>query len=467
MTRDLRLKIEHVPPGAIRRGNRALRRHDEAAIGRLMRSVERFGMVAPLIVDAELALIDGHGLLEAAQRLGFEDVPVVRLAHLSEADRRVLSMTLNKLAEDAQWDEDALRIEFETILELDPEIDLTLSGFELPQIDTIMFGADADDAADPDDALPDEDGQHVVSRAGDLWRIGDHRLICGDARDGAVMARLLDGETARVVITDPPWNVPITGHVGNSGATQHAEFAMASGEMSDEEFARFLAEVMAPMAEALCPSGLMFVFIDWRSAGLVLETGRALDLSLENLIVWNKTNAGMGSLYRSKHELVPLFKKPGGPHVNNVQLGSNGRYRTNVWDYAGSNTFGADRMERLRAHPTTKPSRMLSDALLDVTERGDVVLDSFCGSGSILIAAERVDRRARAIEIDPVYVDRALRRFEARFGVEAVLAETGQRFSEVAGARHAEPSVASTPEDLSPLRSIRKRTRPRTAVAAQ
>lgn len=465
MSFECPLEIEHVSIGVIRTGNRQLRRHDDAKLRKLMRSIEQFGFVRPLVLDRHNRLIDGHAILEAAQRLGFETVPATRLEHLSDQDARLLKITLNRLQELADWDEEALKIEFETLIDLDPEVDLTLTGFELPEIDVVMLGAESDDQAEEDETDDIEPGP-PVSCLGDLWQIGSHRLICGDARDPETLAQVLNGARAQAVLSDPPWNVPISGHVGNSGRTQHPEFTMASGEMSEEAFEAFLRDVMANMTDALIEGGLMYLFIDWRHVEMLLRIGGSLGLSLENLIVWNKTNAGMGSFYRSQHELIPLFKKPGASHINNVQLGSHGRYRSNVWTYAGSNSFGAGRMERLEAHPTTKPAHMLAEALLDCTRRGDVVLDSFCGSGSILIAAERVGRIACAGELDPIYVDRALRRFERCFGIEAIHVETGLSFEELAEQRsEAEPAtlVASSVRPKPRVRQRQRGARPSAA----
>ena len=264
--------------------------------------------------------------------------------------------------------------------------------------------------------------------------------------------------------SDPPRNVPIDGHVGNSGKVQHSEFVEASGEMTHQEFADFLTSVLSQMEAAARDGALLYCFIDWRSVELVLQLGRELGLGLINICVWNKSHAGMGSLYRSKHELVCVFKKGNAPHINNVQLGANGRYRTNVWDYAGANSFGEDRMEQLTAHPTAKPVAMIADAILDVTKRGDIVLDPFGGSGTTRLAAQKTGRVARCIELDPHYVDVAIRRFEKQFGISAIHAGTGLSFEALSVQRQAE--ARSSIEGKAAARAVRKRQRPSTSVAS-
>lgn len=432
-------KLEHWPIENLRLPINQARTHLPDQIEKIKNSIQAFGFLGALLITGEGEIIAGVARLKAAKQLGFDELPVLVADHLSEAQIIAYRLADNKLAELSSWDKDVLRIEFEAILEMDIDFDLEVTGFDTATIDFTLEGSQPEED-DPDDILPEEIALEPVSALGDLWLIGDHRLLCGDAKSPSDYLRLLAGLYPTIVITDPPWNVSITGHVGNSGKTQHREFVEASGEMTDREFAYFLDVVVQQMANNVVKGGLIFCFIDWRGLEKMLAAGRKARLELLNVIVWAKQNAGMGSLYRSKHELVCLFKKPGTSHQNNIQLGATGRYRTNVWEYAGANSFGQGRMEQLRAHPTAKPVVMIADAIKDVTKRGDVVLDPFCGSGTTLLAAERTGRIARCMELDPIYVDTAIRRFEERFGVEAVHQGTGLTFSELAKQRAAEVS---------------------------
>ncbi len=308
------------------------------------------------------------------------------------------------------------------------------------EIDLIL--GEADDAKDParapEDAIPPLPLGRAASEPGDLWLLGSHRLLCGDSRDGAAYDRLMEGARAQLVIADPPYNVKIDGHVGGSGRIRHRDFAMASGELSEAAFAAFLRKVFEEIARASTDGSLHFHFMDWRHMGEMLTAGHSAYAELKNLVVWCKTNGGMGSLYRSQHELIFVWKSGRAPHINNVELGRHGRNRSNVWTYPGVNAFKAGRLEELAAHPTVKPAALIADAIKDCSNRGDIVLDPFCGSGTILIAAERTGRRARALEIDPAYVDVAIRRWQAYAGREAALAATGETFEDVGSRRAAE-----------------------------
>lgn len=408
------------------------RTHKAAGIAKIADSIAQFGFVVPILVDGAGVIIAGHGRFEAAKRLGLANVPVVVVDHLSDAEVRALRIADNRLAELSDWNEDALRLEFEDLAELqmlgDLDFDLTITGFETPQIDLIIGGGDAPIDEGETVETPESDAP-VITRTGDIWALGSHRLLCGTAHDPAGLAMLLDGAEVRMVFTDPPYNVPVNGHVRSGGAAAHREFAMASGEMSGAEFRRFLDTTFAAMTKPLVPGGIAMVCMDWRHIEELIACGKAAGLDLLNLCVWNKTNGGMGSLYRSKHELVAIFRKPGAPHVNNVELGKHGRNRTNVWDYAGVNSFGASREKDLVDHPTVKPTALVADAILDVTHRGDVVLDLFGGSGATLLAAEKTGRTARLVEIDPAYVDVTIRRWQEATGEEATLVATGETFA--------------------------------------
>ncbi len=371
-----------------------------------------------------------NGRVAAAKLLGLPEVPTIRLDHMSEAQLRAYVIADNKLAENAGWDQDLLRIEFEYLAELEIDFDLTITGFETAEIDVLLEGADAqgweaiDEIPEPNRTGP------AVTRVGDVWTLGPHRLLCGDARDYQCFERLLGSEQADVIFIDPPYNVPINGHVCGSGQVKHREFAMATGEMSSTDFASFLELCLLNLAQFSKDGSIHFVFIDWRHMTELMQAGEVAYSELKNLCVWNKDNGGMGSLYRSKHELVFVFKSGSAPHTNNVELGRFGRYRTNVWDYPGANSLSKGRREDLAMHPTVKPVALVADAICDCSDRGGIVLDSFGGSGTTLIAAERTGRRARVIELDPAYVDLTIKRYQDLAGQAVIHSETGLSFEE-------------------------------------
>ncbi len=403
---------------------RMVRKADEGQIARVTVSMQQFGFVIPLLVDKQDHIIDGHIRWEAARRMGLTEIPCLVVDHLSDTELKALKITLNRTAETGVWDFDALQLD---LIELQAEdFTLEVTGFTTPEIDGLITEEEPpperEEVQAPDPrALP-------VTRLGDAWRLGSHRVVCGDARDAAAYRELMGEERAQLVLTDEPYNVPVVGHV-TSG--HHREFAMAAGEMSETEFEAFNAGWMAACHAYLRDGGLFGTFIDWRSIELVIRVGRSLDLALLNVIVWAKTNGGMGSLWRSQHELLPMFKKGDQPHINNVELGRHGRYRSNLWTYPGANIAGSDANTRLADHPTPKPVAMLEDALRDITHAKDIVLDPFLGSGSTLMAAETTGRRCRGIEFDPLYVDLIVQRWESLTGKIAMLEETGQTFDEV------------------------------------
>jgi DNA modification methylase len=345
-------------------------------------------------------------------------VPAIILEHLTEPQKRALMLADNKIALNASWDMEVLGSELAELSSMDLEFDLELTGFEIAEVDMIIDDAE-NRGAEPVESMPvPNQGAPVITQRGDLWLLGQHRILCADARNAEDFATLLGDCQADMVFTDPPYNVPIAGHVSGKGKARHREFAEASGEMSPSEFTAFLDEVLSNTSRSCRDGAISFVCMDWRHMGELLDAGnRAFDAYL-NLCVWAKTNGGMGSLYRSQHELVFVFRAGKTQHRNNVQLGRFGRNRTNVWSYAGVNTFREGRMEELTAHPTAKPVAMVRDAILDVSKRGDVVLDPFLGGGATLMAAEQSGRLAYAMDIDPAYIDVALRRWRTETGEE-------------------------------------------------
>ena len=412
--------------GDVRPNTRNARTHTKEQIRKIAASIEQFGFTNPVLIDGTRRVVAGHGRLEAAKLLGISRIPTIRLDHLSDAQIRTYVIADNRLAELAGWDEDLLALELQGLSELELDFDLEITGFETAEIDLLIESLDSENETEAEDEpLAVDFAAPAISRLGDLWLLGDHRLLCADARDPASFERLLKGRHARMVMTDPPYNVRVDGHVCGLGKVKHREFAMASGEMTEAEFVAFLKTVLGHLAGASVDGALLYVFMDWRHLFELLSAGREVGLSLENLCVWNKTNGGMGSLYRSKHELVPIFKFGRSSHCNNVALGKFGRYRSNVWDYAGVNTFRRGRGEDLSVHPTVKPTALVADAIKDCTRRGDIVLDAFLGSGTTLIAAEKTGRLGYGLEIDPHYVDTAISRWEKMTSKKAVHADTG------------------------------------------
>ena len=434
--------VEDRPLAALRPYARNARRHSAAQIKQIAASIERFGFTNPVLISDGGEIIAGHGRVEAAKLLGMKSVPTIRLSHLDETERRAYVIADNKLALNAGWDQEMLAIELQGLIDLDFEIELT--GFSLAEIDLVLdaaLSADPRAAEGPEDQIP-RMAPVAVTQTGDLWILGRHRLLCGDARAGADYAAVLEGGRADLLFTDPPYNVPIDGHVCGSGRIRHREFAMGAGEMSQAAFTEFLGQTLA-LAAGCCRDGAIgFVCMDWRHLGELLAAGRTAFSELKNICVWNKTNGGMGSFYRSKHELIFVFKVGTAPHVNSFGLGEGGRYRTNVWDYPGVSSLGAGRGEALNMHPTVKPTALVADAIRDCSRRGDIVLDPFAGSGTTLIAAETCGRAARLIEFDPHYCDVIVRRYERLTGKAATLAQDGRPFETVEATRTEQGSSA-------------------------
>lgn len=411
------------------------RTHSKKQIKQIAASIERFGFTNPVLVSDEGEIIAGHGRVEAAKLLGRNVVPTLALSHLSAAERRAYVLADNKLALNAGWDRDILAIELQALVDLEFEVELT--GFSLAEIDLVLDEAgDADpDGQDPaEDVVPFADGT-PVTQSGDTWQLGRHRLLCGDTRNGSDLDKLMAGERADLVFTDPPYNVAIDGNVCGLGAVRHREFAFASGEMSRPQFVSFLAETLGNIARVMRDGSIAFVCMDWRHMGELLEAGEAAFTEFKNLVIWNKSNGGMGAFYRSKHELIFVFKQGTAEHTNSFGLGETGRYRTNVWDYAGISSIGTDRSAELAMHPTVKPVALIADAIRDCSRRGEIVLDGFGGSGSTLIAAEKTGRCARLIEYDPLYCDTIVRRWEKVTGKRATLIDTNEFFEDVVDAR--------------------------------
>lgn len=431
---DNHRSIERIEISKLKPASRNARTHSKHQIKQLVGSIQHFGFTNPILVDDDNRIMAGHGRVEAARTLGIVELPCLRLSGMSDNDKRAYLVADNKLAQNAGWNFGLLAEELGELLEIGFEVELT--GFELPEIDALLIEV-AEASVEPLGPA-DEHTQPTswpVTRPGERWELGGHALVCGDAKDPTVLELLMAGRRADMIFTDPPYNVPIEGHVSGLGHARHREFHEASGEMTPDQFTGFLVQTLAP-AVSFCRDGaIAFVCMDWRHLGEVLVAGRNVFSELKNMCVWAKTNGGMATFYRSQHEMVLVWKIGTAAHTNTFGLGDKGRYRTNVWSYPGVNTFKSDRMEELASHPTVKPVALVADAIRDVSHRGQLVLDVFGGSGTTLIAAEKTGRLARLIEIDPIYCDVIIRRWQKLTGKRACLAGTGETFEAIEGLR--------------------------------
>jgi DNA modification methylase len=437
-----------IPISSLRPYTRNARTHSKKQVHQIADSIKRFGFTNPVLISDDNEIVAGHGRVMAAKELKLSKVPVVRLSHLSAEERRAYVLADNKLALNAGWDTEILAIELQALIDID--FDVTLTGFSLAEIDLTL-----DQAREASTTLPDnpadrilEPPENAVTRSGDIWVLGRHRLLCGDAQKSQNLARLLGKQRANLIFTDPPYNVRIDGNVCGLGSTRHREFAFASGEMTETQFTEFLTTTLSNAAAVAQDGAIAFVCMDWRHMRELLDAGERAFSGLKNVCVWNKTNGGMGTFYRSKHELIFVFKTGNAPHTNSFGLGDTGRYRTNVWDYPGISSLSARRKDELAMHPTVKPVALVVDAIKDCSRRGEIVLDIFGGSGTTLIGAESCGREARLIEYDPRYCDTIIARWQNFTGKRAM--RDGKTFEETASHR------SNAPEEM-PSRKTRKK----------
>jgi len=429
--------IERVPVGAIVPDPHNPRAHPREQVRAIARSIETFGFNAPILVDRAGMIKAGHGRFEAARLLKLEQVPVIRLEHLNETQAKAYMLADNKLTDRSSWDDAQLALRLKELQEIVVDFEIEATGFEIPEIDFRIQSLDPPERASPHDECESPEGT-AVSQLGDVWHLGQHRLFCGNALEKQSYELLLEAERAAAVFTDPPYNVRINGHAVGKGRTAHREFAMASGEMNNPQFMEFLRSVAQGVRSYTHPAAVCFMCMDWRHVAQAMGAVEEAGYEMINVCVWAKANGGMGSLYRSAHELVLVFRAKGAQHRNNVQLGRFGRNRTNVWHYPGMNSFARAGQERaIDLHPTVKPIAMVADAILDVTRHNDIVLDPFCGSGTTILAAERTGRRGYGIELDPLYVDLTVARWQAMTQQLAQHAN-GRTFAEICAARSAE-----------------------------
>jgi DNA modification methylase len=426
------LQIEYLPIEKLTPYAQNARTNTKAQIRKVASSIRAFDFTSPILIDAKNTIVAGHCRVEAAKLVGLKQVPTVRLESLTPAQVQAYVIADNQLAiAGAGWNADILKIELQSLI-VTNEIDVALTGFEVAEIDLILSGTPTESEAD--DELPEESAE-VITRLGDLWHLGKHRLLCGDVRSESSLAALMKDDRAALIFTDPPYNTVIEGNVSGKGIFKHGDFAMAVGEMSEAEFTQFLEDSLGILARYSDVGSVHFVCMDWRHMGELLAAGRKVYEALLNVCCWVKDNGGQGSFYRSRHEMVFVFRNGNGPHRNNIQLGKFGRYRTNVWEYPavrGLSQLQGDEGNLLALHPTVKPVALVADAILDCSARGDLVLDGFLGSGSTLIACERAGRVCYGVELDPAYVDVAMRRWQRHTGDQAVHAATGQSFDDLA-----------------------------------
>jgi DNA modification methylase len=423
------IQIEYRAVGDLALDPRNPRQHSQRQINQLAESIQEFGFVMPVVVDDRGQVVIGHGRVLAAKKLGMQRIPVIEIRHLSPAQLKALRLADNKLGQASHWDERLLAESLLELKELDRDFDLSITGFSLPEIDLAIQKLSEPVVEDIDGA--DSRTGAPVCELGDVWNLGTHRVLCGDATSQAAFERLLGEERADVIFTDPPYNVRIDGHVSGNGKVRHREFAQGSGELSRDQFVRFLASTCDLLKFFSRDGAIHFICMDWAHLDELLTAGRDIYTELKNIAVWVKSTAGMGSLYRSQHELICVFKSGTGPHINNIQLGRHGRNRTNIWKYDSAGTQARKGNNILELHPTVKPLQLVMDALLDCSNRGDSVLDCFLGSGTTLLAAEQTGRICRGIELDSLYVDTAIRRWQNLTGQDAVRVKDGKLFREI------------------------------------
>lgn len=399
--------------------------HDKKQVKQIAASIQEFGFNVPVLIDEQNRIIAGHGRVLAAKQLGMAEVPTIAIDHLTDAQRRAFIIADNKLTENSSWNNEMLALEFKELGALDLSFALEITGFDASEMDLILLG-DGETSAELD-AISDADLEMpAVCKPGDIWQLGDHRLICGDSIKSETYERLLGDRRADLVNVDPPYNVPVDGYISGWGKQKHSEFPMATGEMSAEEFLAFLSDTFKNLTTYSRDGSIHYIFIDWKHVYDVITAGKQHYTEFKNLCVWNKDNAGMGAFYRNKHEIVCIFKNGSAPHINNFELGQHGRARSNVWDYPAVRTFfkdsetGERRDGLMRLHPTPRPVAMLMDIFLDCSKRGNIVMEPFIGSGTAVLAAEKTGRRCYGIDMEPRYIDLAIRRWENLTGKQAV-----------------------------------------------
>ncbi len=426
------LKIETVNVEQLKPYKNNAKIHSPDQISQIADSIQQFGFVNPILIDENGEIVAGHGRFEAAKVLNLPQVPVIRIGHLTDVQKRKLRIADNRISENGGgWDADLLNIEIGELCELEDIADITITGFNDIEIDQILAEPRTKVEVKKLDTVPYVANDEIITVPGDIWEFDDgHRIICGDSTDRDTFAELLVNKRVNLVLQDPPFNIKIDGFVSGNGTVKHPDFAMAAGEMSDSEYTEFLGKNFALCSEYATDNAMIFNFIDWRNIMPMLTACKQNFARYINLCVWVKNKAGMGTPYRSQHELCTVFLNKGGTVPDHIKLGKYGRNRSNVWHYYGCNSYGPHRND-LKMHPTVKSFEMLSDIMLDVTSVGDKVLDCFLGSGSTLIAAQRHKRICYGIEYEPKYVDTCVKRFYEAFGIDAKNLRTGKTYTQL------------------------------------
>jgi DNA modification methylase len=411
-----RLAITYRPIGELKRDSTNPHYHPPRQVKQIANSMATFDVLVPVLVDAQNSVIAGEGRILAALLLGLKEMPTISVEHLTETQIKAFRLADNKLTTNAVWNERLLGEELKFLAESELDFSIEVTGFEMPEIDMHIEGL-TEQPGDDDraDALPDTQMRPSVTHIGDRWLLGECVVICGNALDEASYQKLMQSERAAMVFADPPYNVAINGNVSGLGAIHHRDFAMACGEMSKDQFTAFLTQIFFLIARYSRDGALHFICMDWRHMTEVLAAGGQVYDDCLNLCVWAKNHTGMGAFYRSRHELIFVYKHGRAPHRNNIMLGKYGRDRTNLWAYPSPRT-PSEEGNLLALHPTVKPVRLIADAILDCTARGDIVLDCCLGSGTSVIAAERTGRRCFGLELDPLYVDTVVRRWQSYTG---------------------------------------------------
>ena len=432
MTDNNTLNVKYIETTKIKPYERNARIHVDKHIDEIVNSINTFKFTNPILIDENYIILAGHGRWLAAKKLNLEKVPCIQIDYLNEAQKKAYRITDNKLTINGAWDENLLGLEFKDLSELNLDFNLDVTGFSIPEIDFKIQSLDVPTENNPEDDIPEIDETIIVSKPGDIWKLDKHIIYCGDSLDPESFKKIMGQDKAQMIFTDAPYNVKIKGHVCGNGKIQHEEFAMASGEMTSVEFIEFLKKAFINLKNNSTDGSLHYLCMDWRHIFEITSACNDVYTEMKNLCVWNKTMGGMGSLYRSKHELIFVYKNGTAKHINNVELGKNGRNRTNVWDYPGVNAFGENH-DDLKLHPTVKPVAMIKDAILDVTNRKNIVLDCFLGSGSTLIACEKTDRICRGIELEPKYIDVIIKRWQGITGKQAINLINNKSFNEMGG----------------------------------
>jgi hypothetical protein len=435
------LAVQRVAVDALRPSSAPVRRHPKKQLAKIRRSLEVFGQVTPILVTPGGEIIDLELVWQALKLSGATHVDVIVVTDKSPEEIAALRLVLNRTALDAVWDDENLRGVLQNLLDLNFDLDTT--GFEAPEIDHYLnLDAPKANVEENGSDIPPL-GVRAISVPGNIWALGDHRHGCGSATDMAFVNRVLNGRTANVCFVDAPYNLKVDGFITGKGSHRHREFLQGAGELSTDEYFELLRDSLSVLKTCCVPSALVYACIDWRHVLEMTVAGRACDMPLYTICVWTKTNGGMGGIYRNAHEFVCVFRAGADQPLDNVELGRHGRNRTTVWSYPGMSSFGKERDELLSSHPTVKPVAMIADVLRDVTKRGQVVLDTFLGSGSTLMAAQETGRICCGVELDPLYVDVTIRRWQNATGRDAVLVDTGEAFNNVAQRLLAAPSEAN------------------------